>query len=245
VKRVRVIPVLLLKDGGLVKSVKFQKHQYVGDPINTVRIFNEKEVDELVLLDIGATARGNGPDLERVREIVSEAFMPMAYGGGVTTVDQIAALIQGGVEKVALNTAAVLNPDLVGAAARRIGSQSVVVSIDARKDLWGRYRVYSHGGARKHDLDPAAFAADGSRRRRRDPAHRDRPRRHLRRVRPRAHPPRFRSVHHPGRRLRRRRQPRRFSRRGSGRRLGRRGRQHVRVSTATPGGAYKLSEGDC
>src|SRR6516164_6684448 len=105
-KRVRVIPVLLLQRGGLVKSVKFKDHKYVGDPINAVKIFNEKEVDEIVVLDISATAENRGPNITQLKDLASEAFMPMGYGGGITTLDQIKELITGGVEKVALNTTA-------------------------------------------------------------------------------------------------------------------------------------------
>src|SRR6202012_788802 len=103
-KRVRIIPVLLIREGGLVKSIKFRDHKYVGDPINAVKIFNEKEVDEIVLLDISATAEKRPPNIKMVREIASEAFMPMAYGGGITTLDEIKELIVAGGEKVILNS---------------------------------------------------------------------------------------------------------------------------------------------
>src|SRR5690349_18523699 len=118
--RVRVIPCLLLRRGGLVKTVKFTKPTYVGDPINAVKIFNEKEVDELMFLDITATAEGRSPDLAVVADIATEAFMPFAYGGGITTVEQIRQLVRVGAEKVVLNAAAVARPELVREAADQV-----------------------------------------------------------------------------------------------------------------------------
>src|ERR1700748_571823 len=103
-KRVRIIPVLLIQNGGLVKSIRFKDHKYVGDPINAVKIFNEKEVDEIVILDISASAEKRAPNMAQIREIASEAFMPLGYGGGVTKLDEIRELIKAGVEKVILNT---------------------------------------------------------------------------------------------------------------------------------------------
>jgi cyclase len=147
-KRVRVIPVLLLQKGGLVKSVKFKDHKYVGDPINAVKIFNEKEVDEIVVLDISATEEKRGPNFNQVRDIASEAFMPLAYGGGITRLQEIKELITSGVEKVALNTSAFRNPSLITEGAKWAGSQSIVVSIDVRKNLWGKYKVYVQNGSK-------------------------------------------------------------------------------------------------
>lgn len=154
--RARVVPVLLLSAQGLVKTVRFTKPRYLGDPINAVRIFNQKKVDELVLLDIDATPAG-GPDFDRVEDIVSEAFMPVAYGGGITTVEQCATLFRRGVEKVVMNTAAADRPALVAACASRFGAQAVVVSIDART-TWGRYKVFVEGGRRKTGMNPAEAA---------------------------------------------------------------------------------------
>lgn len=156
--RVRVIPVLLLHDGGLVKSVKFRNYKYVGDPINAVKIFNDKEVDEIILLDISATAQNRKPDLTLIREIAGETFMPLAYGGGVHHLEEIKALIASGVEKVVLNASAIRNPDLIRQAADYVGSQSVVVSIDVRKNIWGHYRVVTQNGRHKTKLDPVVFA---------------------------------------------------------------------------------------
>ena len=108
-RRVRVIPVLLLQNGGLVKSIKFKNHQYVGDPINAVRIFNEKEVDEIVVLDISATPDKRSPNIEQLSELAGEAFMPFAYGGGITSLDQASEIFYQGAEKVILNTSALRN----------------------------------------------------------------------------------------------------------------------------------------
>lgn len=157
-RRVRIIPALLIQQGGLVKSVKFKDHKYVGDPINAVRIFNEKEVDEIVILDISATAEKRGPDIRQIREIASEAFMPLGYGGGITTLDQIKALISAGIEKVVLNSSAFHNPGLVQEASRYVGSQSIVVSIDVAKNMWGKYKVYISNGTRNTGLDPVEYA---------------------------------------------------------------------------------------
>src|SRR6185295_9607110 len=157
-KRIRVIPVLLIHNRGLVKSVKFKDYKYVGDPINAVRIFNEKEVDELAILDIDASAENRAPDIERIEEIVSEAFMPIAYGGGITTTDQAKKILSAGVEKLILNRSAVKNPVLVSEIAKQFGSQSVVVSIDYKRNLFGRQGVYIENGKTNSGLDPLAFA---------------------------------------------------------------------------------------
>lgn len=143
-----MIPCLLVRRGGLVKTIGFEDPRYVGDPINAVRIFNEKEVDELVLLDIEASRTGAEPDYERVREIASEAFMPIAYGGGVRSAEQAQRLVSLGVEKVVVNSAAIESPELLRAMADRLGSSSVVLAVDVKKDWRGRFRVY-HPGQRK------------------------------------------------------------------------------------------------
>lgn len=157
-KRARVIPVLLMQRGGLVKSVKFKDHKYVGDPINAVKIFNEKEVDEIVLLDISATSEKRGPNIKQIQEIASEAFMPLGYGGGITTLEQIKELISAGVEKVILNTSAFDNNKLVSDGAKYVGSQSIVVSIDVKKNIWGKYKVFVENGTRNTNLDPVSYA---------------------------------------------------------------------------------------
>lgn len=154
----RAIPVLLLTRKGLVKTVKFKDPTYLGDPINIVRIFNDKEVDEIVVLDIEATPAGRGPDIGRITSIVSEAFMPVCYGGGITTLDDVRRLIAAGIEKIALNTAAVENPALVSEAAKLLGSSSVVVSIDVQRRMLRGQRVVTRGAARATEFTPVDFA---------------------------------------------------------------------------------------
>jgi cyclase len=134
---------LLLSDGGLVKTVGFKKPQYVGDPINAVKIFNEKEVDELILLDIDASPKAKEPDFNLVTDIVSEAFMPIAYGGGIKTVEQAKQIINSGVEKIILNSSALENINLVNEVSTCLGASSTVVSIDVKKDLFGQYRIFN------------------------------------------------------------------------------------------------------
>ncbi len=154
----RVIPSLLLSGNRLVKTTRFDRPVYVGDPVNAIRIFNDKEVDELVLLDIDATVQGRGPNFPLLADIASECFMPLAYGGGLTTVEQMHQLLALGMEKVILNSVAVSNPAVVRAAADRFGSSSVVVSVDVKRKLWGGYRVMSHAGRDDAKLDPVRHA---------------------------------------------------------------------------------------
>ena len=156
--RSRAIPCLLLKGQGLVKTVKFKDPKYVGDPINAIKIFNEKEVDELALLDITASSEGRGPSFKVIEEVASECFMPLAYGGGIRTIEDIRKIVSMGVEKVVLNTAAINNPGLIAAASQEIGSQSVVASIDVRRKLFGGYEVVGGRGRVRTGLDPLAFA---------------------------------------------------------------------------------------
>lgn len=148
--RTRVIPCLLLKGNGLIKTIKFKDEKYVGDPINAVRIFNEKEIDELIFLDVTATAEGRGPRMDYIRDIASECFMPLCYGGGVSTMQHIEELFQIGIEKVAINTAAAHDSSLIVQAADVFGSQSIVAAVDVRRGLMGRYSVYTHRASRKH-----------------------------------------------------------------------------------------------
>ncbi len=154
----RVIPSLLLSGNRLVKTTRFEHPVYVGDPVNAIRIFNDKEVDELVLLDIDATKEGRGPNLRMLADIAGECFMPLAYGGGLTTIEQMHQLLSLGMEKVILNTVAVTNPAVVRAAADRFGSSSVVVSMDVRRKRWGGYRVMSHAGGRDTKTEPVQHA---------------------------------------------------------------------------------------
>lgn len=156
--KTRVIPTLLLRGAGLVKTTGFRNPVYVGDPINAIRIFNEKEVDELVLLDITASRTGKGPAFSTIENIASECFMPVAYGGGITAVEQIRKILGAGIEKVVVNAAALLNPQLVREAVREFGSQAIVVSIDVKRKLLGRYEVYGDGGTKSTGHEPAAYA---------------------------------------------------------------------------------------
>ena len=149
----RVIPTLLLDDGGLVKTIRFKNPRYIGDPINAVRIFNEKEADELLLLDIRASLEGRNPDFHVIEQIVSEAFMPIGYGGGITHIAQIEKLFKVGVEKVVLNTALFTNQQLVIEAVRAFGSQSIVASVDVKRDFFNNYRVYFTSASRKLNED--------------------------------------------------------------------------------------------
>ena len=158
--RPRVIPCLLLKNEGLVKTVKFKDPRYLGDPINIVRIFNDKEVDELIFLDITATVENRPPNFEILGKITSECFMPLGYGGGIRTLEDVRKLLAIGVEKIVLNTSAVENPSLIRAAADYAGSQAVVISMDVKKTMFGKYEVYTRGGRKATGLDPVKFAVE-------------------------------------------------------------------------------------
>jgi cyclase len=155
--RPRIIPCLLIHKGGLVKTVGFDKPKYVGDPLNAVRIFNEKEVDELMVVDIDATRQQRDPDYALIAKLAAECRMPLAYGGGVHTVEQVERLISLGVEKVAASAAAVADLGLITRAAERVGGQSVVVVVDVRKKGKG-YEVFTHNGTRATGLDAVDFA---------------------------------------------------------------------------------------
>lgn len=156
--KTRVIPCLLLMNGRLVKTIQFKHPNYVGDPINIVRIFNTKEVDEIVFLDISATPNSRGPDFELIKEIASECFMPLAYGGGITELDQAKKLFNIGVEKIILNSSAAENPNLIEKIADKFGSQSIIVSMDIKKNIFGNYHVYTKCGKQKHRLSPLEYA---------------------------------------------------------------------------------------
>ncbi len=143
----RVIPCLLLNDGGLVKTLKFAKPKYVGDPINAVRIFNEKEVDELMVLDIGATREGRGPDFDLIEQLAGECFMPLCYGGGIRSFEDARTLFKLGVEKVALQSAAIQSPGVIREIADHAGEQAVVVSIDVKRNWRGKPSLFSASGA--------------------------------------------------------------------------------------------------
>jgi len=156
--QVRIIPVLLLKDGGLYKTVKFKQANYVGDPINTVKIFNEKEADELVLLDYNATLEKRAPDYKKIAEIAGEAFMPMAYGGGIGSLEQARKVFDAGFEKVVLNSVLFNQLSLIGEIGNIFGAQAVVASIDVKKNLFGKQKVYPVSATKKTDIDPVEWA---------------------------------------------------------------------------------------
>lgn len=154
----RVIPCLLLRGQGLVKGVQFDNYKYVGDPINAVRIFSEKEVDELIFLDIAATKEDRVSDPALIQMIADESFVPFCVGGGIRKLSQIRDLLNAGAEKVAINTAAVETPDFVREAAATFGSQSIIISIDVKRSWLGAYTVYTRSGNCNTGLNPVALA---------------------------------------------------------------------------------------
>lgn len=159
--RPRIIPCLLIHQGGLVKTRGFKDPKYVGDPINAVRIFNEKEADELMVLDIDATSKGVAPNFDLIAKLAAECRMPLCYGGGVTTVEQAEMIVGLGVEKVAVSAAAINNLDLLSQMTTAIGRQSVVAVLDVRKKtglLTRGYEVCTHNATKVHKLDPVSLA---------------------------------------------------------------------------------------
>lgn len=157
--RPRLIPCLLIHKGGLVKTVQFGAPKYLGDPLNAVRIFNEKEVDELMVIDIDCSRLGKPPNQKLIAELAAECRMPMCYGGGIKTVAQIENLIALGVEKVAISSAAVESKELIGKAAERVGSQSIVGVIDIKRTgIFRKLEVVTYNGSRNTGLDPIAHA---------------------------------------------------------------------------------------
>lgn len=155
--RPRIIPVLLIDDRDLIKTKQFGSPTYLGDPVNAVKIFNRKGIDEMAILDISATKRGKEPDWELLEDIASEAFMPLSYGGGITTVEQVKRLLATGYEKVVINTSFVRKPELVTEAVNLAGGQSVVVSIDAKK-VDGRYKCVISDGQEVINSTPVELA---------------------------------------------------------------------------------------
>ncbi|MCD4780262.1 MAG: AglZ/HisF2 family acetamidino modification protein [Candidatus Omnitrophica bacterium] len=154
----RILPCLLLQGKGLVKGIKFKDYKYIGDPINTVKIFSNLEVDEIILLDITATQEQRILDPEIVSEIADEAFMPFTIGGGIRTIEHIRQLVNAGAEKVSINTGAIENPDLVKQASEIFGVQSIIVCIDVKKNWGGDYDVYTHCGRKKTKFHPVELA---------------------------------------------------------------------------------------
>lgn len=156
----RVIPCLLLRDGALVKTVKFKKFGYIGDPANTIRIFNELEVDELILVDILASRKGLKIATKLIEEVANECFMPLTYGGGLSSIEDIRRILNIGIEKVAINTFALNNPHFITDAADNFGSQCIIGAIDVKKDFLGRYVVVVNDGRRKVNLNPIKWAIE-------------------------------------------------------------------------------------
>ena len=158
--RPRIIPTLLIQDKGLVKTVNFKNSKYVGDPINAVRIFNEKEVDELAIFDIDATVKGNEPNYGLIERLASQSMMPLCYGGGVKTVEQAQRIFSLGIEKIALSSAVLQTPKLITDISERVGAQSVIVVLDVKKKLLGGYEVYTHNGKKATGINPFKFVEE-------------------------------------------------------------------------------------
>lgn len=156
--RVRVIPVLLLKQGGLYKTVKFSKPVYIGDPVNSVKIFNEKEADELVLLDYNASLDNRPIDFRKIEEIAGEAFMPMAYGGGIRSYEDAQKVFDAGFEKVVLNSILATDIGIIEKIAAVYGAQAVVAAIDVKRNWLGRYQACTHSGSRALKQSPLEWA---------------------------------------------------------------------------------------
>lgn len=156
--RSRIIPCLLMQDGGLVKTRQFKDPKYVGDPLNAVKIFNEKQVDELMFVDIDATVQGRSPDLALLRNLAGESRMPLCYGGGVSSAEQASQIIAVGFEKVSISSAAIKRPALIREMAQAIGGQSVVVTLDVRRNrLLGGHSLFTHNGKERHKIDWLEF----------------------------------------------------------------------------------------
>ncbi len=158
--KVRLIPCLLLKDTGLVKTISFNKFNYVGDPINTCRIFNELEVDELTFLDIRASVENKEPNYKVLQEISAECFMPVSYGGGIRNLQQVEKILSIGFEKVIINTTALENRKIITEIADNFGSQSLIISVDYRKNLFGKYQVFGNSGNKNYKMHPVEWASE-------------------------------------------------------------------------------------
>lgn len=158
--RPRITPCLLVHQGGLVKTVRFADPKYVGDPVNAVKIFNEKEADELIVIDIDATAESREPNFRLIAQIAVECRMPLCYGGGIRSVEHAKRIIGLGVEKIAISSAAIEHPDLAASIAREIGSQSVVLVFDVKRRRWGGgHEVWTHNGTRNTKQAPLDLVA--------------------------------------------------------------------------------------
>jgi cyclase len=155
----RIIPCLLVHNKGLVKTTKFKEPKYVGDPINAVKIFNEKEVDEIIVVDIDASSKGKEPDYKLIEKLAIECRMPLCYGGGIKTLEQAQRIFSLGVEKIAISSLAIENPSIITNMANRVGNQSVVVVLDVKKKtLSNKYEIYIHNGKKNTGLDPIIIA---------------------------------------------------------------------------------------
>lgn len=156
--RPRLIPCLLIQNNGLVKTVEFKSPKYVGDPVNAVRIFNEKLADELMVIDIDASSHGKEPNYERIKNLANESRMPLCYGGGIKTVTQIEKIISLGVEKVAISSAVIENKGIIKEASDSVGSQSIVVVLDIKKKgFFNNFHIYTHNGSKQSSLDLMSF----------------------------------------------------------------------------------------
>jgi len=157
----RIIPCLLVHNKGLVKTIQFKDPKYVGDPINAVKIFNEKEVDELIVLDIDASRYGQEPDYKMIENLAVECRMPFCYGGGIKTIAQAQRIFKLGVEKIAVSSAAIENPQIISFLAKEVGNQSVVVVLDIKKKaLSNKYELYIHNGTKPTGIDPVSYAIE-------------------------------------------------------------------------------------
>lgn len=144
----RVMPCLLVNKDRLVKTLRFKKPSYIGDPVNAIKIYNEKEVDELIIMDIAATVEKRKPNFDLIREVADECFMPVCYGGGVSSIDEMKRLFGLGVEKVSVNSHSFNNPDLIYQSAKAFGSQSIIISMDVKQNIFGKYRFCTHSGTK-------------------------------------------------------------------------------------------------
>lgn len=154
----RVIPTLLYSNDGLYKGIRFKNHKYVGDPHNTIRIFSEKEVDELILLDIDATRLGREPNIAFIERVAEECYMPFAIGGGINSIESIRNVLKAGAEKVIINSAAISNPNLIKKASEEFGRTSIVVALDYKKDIFGKNYIYNLSGTKKTRYELIEFA---------------------------------------------------------------------------------------
>jgi cyclase len=154
----RIIPCLLIRNNGLVKTVRFGHSRYIGDPINAVKIFNEKEADEIIIIDIDSTSNGTPPNFNLIKKIAAECRMPLCYGGGIKTVEQAKQIIALGTEKVAISSAALNNPNLISQIAAEIGSQSLVIVLDVKSSIFGKYEVFINNGKIGTGKSPVEFA---------------------------------------------------------------------------------------